>query len=320
MKSIKPKLLVALLLSVPLGSLFADNLRLNVSFWPGERTSALEEHYLFDNIIGNDWRINLPWTGKQTLTLPVGLEYKKSIGANNLVFLAEYSRYMPDYRFMGLNGIPSVSMVKLSGYTSQNLEASLGIEIKQDKFSITPRVGTLINVQSFNYDDQTIGNGTYTFTVDGPFKANAQGIFVGGNVRVEVSPELSAFMDVAITSPFLGNVIGSMDYSLIQAGAVAGGLNYYYSSGESDYEIDLSRLVIGADYKLNTNMSLFGGIRSETIKESYPGLFTTTYNVGQGFGFSVFEILTDMLFYSVPRNTEKTGFFFGVSLALDSKQ
>lgn len=302
-------------------SAFADEIRLRAGFWPGERTSALEKHYFIDDLLTRG-RLDFPWGNTSTMTVPVGLELRKSIGGNNLVILAEYARYMPEYKFMGLGfgwgfGWGGFSTVNLKGYTSDDLEVSAGIEFKQDKITITPRVGVHSNMQSFTYDELTFGRSTYTVTLDGPFDASAQGIFMGAGLKMELAPQISGFVDFAFTSPVLGTVMGDMSYTRIQAGISGGGTIYTYSSGKSDYEIGVNRFAVGIEYEMNKNMSVFGGIRKDTIKESYPNMFTMSYVIGSNFAaINISQIIFNQITYSMSHSTEKGLLYGGISLAI----
>ncbi|MBW7857822.1 MAG: hypothetical protein H3C43_05950, partial [Leptonema sp. (in: Bacteria)] len=69
MKKVRLQLITAvtvLLLATPI---FADKLRINVGYWPGELKPELQDRFLLDDLVGLPTMLDMEWTNTQTNTI-----------------------------------------------------------------------------------------------------------------------------------------------------------------------------------------------------------------------------------------------------------
>ncbi len=309
---------------------FADHVRINAGFWPGDLDPELETRMFKDDILAgpNFGRLDLDWTGKDTYTLyPLGLQYfKDGIGPGTLVISANYIRYTPDYKFTALGTAPSISFVNLENFKNSDWEAQLGYQIPvlDKKLILTPEFGGRWHFQEFNYDELTIGNGTFAKSFDSPFRANAKGSFIGAGAQYYVTPQLSILADYIRTTPFFGNVSGSMSDKRNVAGVSSGGAYLQIDRATAGYVVDISRWTLGVQYDITPELHLQAGVREETQTAQYTGYFNIPILVTNGIAGptaipynTAVEIVTDKLFWESKEVQTKGLFFVAASYDLN---
>ena len=308
------------------GALSADTLRINLGFWPGERDPGLEQHLFYDDLLYNTGlgRFDLPWKGKDTSTIyPIGLQFIRPAGNGSIVAGINYTRYLPDYSFLGLYpGSGVFSMVDLLDYKATDIEAEVGYEFNVgSQFKVKPKFGGRSHAESYTYNELTLGEGTYIVTLNGgPFESSAQGAYMGVDANFALTPQLSIIGEYAMSAPLFGTLLGSHSGERITAGVIGGSIGYYeYLSEESSYKINFSRFMLGMEYKLNEKFRINAGVRSEEIKESYPEFYSFSYTILAGnnrgsITLPIVEYFTDAMFYGTPHPTTKGVFFVGMSM------
>lgn len=299
--------IVALLLSAPL---FADKLRLNVGYWPGEYKPELEDRFFMDDILFG--QLDLGWAGKNTNTIwPLGVSYFKPMGGGNLVLSANYTRYSPELGYNGILFPGAVKIATLKNYRSSDWDADLGyqIQIGSSQLFLTPKIGFRWHFTDYEYNALTLGTIVGSTVGDNKFNANARGTYAGLGFQFYFNKELSLIGEYATTSIF-PDFGGSMTFHTTEL--FTGG-NIQYTDQRSDYTVGINRWMFGLQYDVSANAHLMGGIRLEEQTHAYPGFFGMNFNSVSGFGFSIDEILTDKFIWESDRVAKKGTAFFALS-------
>lgn len=307
--------LAAMMLSAPT---FADKIRLNVGYWPGEMEPELEERFFLDDLIGQG-DLNLSWTGKQTNTIwPLGFQYLKPMSSGTLIVGANYTRYMPEYKY---NSLPlnfnSVKLVELKNYVSTDWDGEVGYQIGVGKSSLflTPRLGFRWHNTSYEYSAIQIGASVGTTIGDNNFEASARGTYAGLGVQFYLQKNMSIIGEFATTSIF-PNFGGSMTYQTTFI-SLGGSNQIDITDQEASYEMQINRWMLGFQYDHTADLHFQVGFRQEEQIHSYPGFFGKNFSIinnNAGFiGIDATEIITDIIFWESEKTQKKGLFFFAVS-------
>ena len=307
--------LAAMMLSAPI---FADKIRLNVGYWPGEMEPELEDRFLLDDLIGQG-DLNLGWTGKQTNTIwPLGFQYHKAMGSGTLILSANYTRYMPEYKY---NSLPlnfnSVKLVELKNYVSTDWDGEAGyqIEVGKSGLFLTPKLGFRWHNTSYEYSAIQIGSSVGTTIGDNNFEASARGTYAGLGVQFYLQKNMSIIGEFATTSIF-PNFGGSMTYQTTFI-SLGGSNQIDITDQESSYEMQINRWMLGFQYDHTADLHFQVGLRQEEQVHSYPGFFGMNFSIvnnNAGFnGVDATEIITDMIFWESEKTQKKGLFFFAIS-------
>lgn len=306
--------IVALLLSAPL---FADKLRLNVGYWPGQYKPELEDRFFMDDLVAGTGlgSLDLGWAGKNTDTIwPLGFSYFKPMGGGNLVLSANYTAYMPELGYnsiMTAGGFSAVTIASLKDYKSTDWDADLGyqIQVGSSQLFLTPKIGFRWHFTDYDYNALTLGSIVGTTVGDNKFNANARGTYAGLGFQFYLNKEISLIGEYATTSVF-PDFGGSMTYKTMELFS-GGGIRY--TNQRSDYQVGINRWMLGLQYDVSANAHLMGGIRMEEQKHSYPGFFGMNFS-GSGFsGIDISEVITDKIIWESEKVTKKGTAFFAVS-------
>jgi hypothetical protein len=319
MKKTSLRILVALstlLLSAPL---FADKLRLNVGYWPGELEPELEERFMLDDLVGQSM-LDLQWTGKQTNTIwPLGFQYIKPMASGNLIITANYTRYMPEYKYNSLPipGLSAVRMAELKNYYSTDWDGEAGYQFELGKSGLflTPKLGFRWHNTGYEFSALTVGSVIGTTIGDNNFVASARGAYAGLGLQFYLQKNVSLIGEYATTSIF-PNFGGSMEYKTTEI--YLGSANLIsITNQESDYQMKINRWLLGVQYDHTDNLHFQVGFRQEEQIHSYPGFFGMNFSIiNNNFGFSgidATEIITDIIFWESEKTQKKGLFFFAVS-------
>jgi len=321
--SILPRLVALLAVVLITSPMFADKLRLNVGYWPGELKPELEDRFRLDSLVGEK-ELNMSWNGKQTNTIwPLGIQYFKSLANGNLVIGANYTRYMPEYKY---NSIPiptlsSVKMVELKDFASTDWDGDVGyqFEIGKSGLFLTPKVGFRWHTTSYEYSAIQLGRIIGTTIGDNNFEANARGTYAGIGLQYYVQKNISIIGEYATTSIF-PNFGGSMDFKTTFLGLGTPNI-LAITNQSSSYEMTINRWMIGAQYDHTKNLHFQVGLRQEDQVHSYPGFFGMNFvivgNNSNMADIDATEIITDMIFWESNKTQKKGLFFFAVSYDID---
>lgn len=304
--------LAAMMLSAPI---FADKIRLNVGYWPGEMEPELEGRFLLDDLVGNPSYLNLGWTGKQTDTIwPLGFQYHKAMDSGKLILSANYTRYMPEYKY---NSLPlsfnSVKIVELKNYVSTDWDGEVGYQIGIGKSALflTPKLGFRWHNTSYENSAMQIGGSIGTTIGDNNFEASARGTYAGLGVQFYLQKNMSIIGEFATTSIF-PNFGGSMTYkttfvTLGNTNSIA------FTDQESSYEVQINRSMLGFQYDHSADLHFQVGLRQEEQIHSYPDFFGFNFNLSGVAAPDPIEIITDTIFWESEKTQKKGLFFFAVS-------
>lgn len=306
-----------LLLSAPV---FADKLRLNLGYWPGELKPELEERFMLDDIVGLPTMLDLKWTNTQTNTIwPLGFQYIKPLGSGNLIIGANYTRYMPDYKYNSLSiPVGSVRIASLKDFNSTDWDADLGYQFQIGKtgFFLTPKAGFRWHFTKYELDAITLGTSIGKTIGDNNFEANARGVYAGLGFQYYFNKQVSLIGEYATTS-FFPNFGGSMEFKTTEAWVGSGATVISITNQTSSYEMKIERWMIGAQYDYSDKLHFQVGFRQENQQHSYPGFFGMNFSIAgntAGMGnIDIFEIITDKIFWESEKTQTKGLFFFGVS-------
>ncbi len=306
---------LAIVFSAPL---YADKIRLNVGYWPGEMEPELEDRFFLDELIGQG-DLNLTWTGKQTNTIwPLGFQYHKVMQSGTLILSANYTRYMPEYKYNALPlGFGSVKMVELTDYTSTDWDGELGYQMQVGKSGLflTPKVGFRWHNTSYEYSATQIGGSFGTTIGDNNFEASARGTYAGLGFQFYVQKNMSIIGEFVTTS-FFPNFGGSMSYQTTFI-SLGGSNQIDVTDQEASYEMKINRWMLGFQYDHTADLHFQVGLRQEEQLHSYPGFYGMNFLiVGGNFATAAptaVEIITDIIFWESEKTQTKGLFFFAVS-------
>lgn len=299
-------------------NLQANELRLNVGFWPGELEPELEPRFFIDDLIeaGGLGRINLEWTNKTTYTIyPLGIQYLIPVGGNKLVFGANFIGFYPEYKFNGISLMPTtVSIVELKNFGINDIEGEIGYQIKQQQITFTPKIGSRFHRQTFEYSELIIGQAIGFSIGDNLFNAHALGTYFGIDLEFKLQNNISLVGEYLNTAFFPG-FSGSMEFktsTILFAG------NFFalgVTNQSSSYDVKIERFKLGFLYDIDKTKHIEFGIRTETQKHSYPGYFNIPIVISS-FGAAnialdtVFEIVTDYIFWQQEKEQKKGLLYF----------
>ena len=301
---------------------FADKVRVNLGFWPGELQPEQENRLLKDDLIAGAsvGRLDLEWTNKETYTIyPLGVQYMMDgIGPGTLIIGGNYIRYSPAYKFNALTLGPSIGIINLQNFKNSDWEAEAGYQLAllDKKLLVTPKFGARWHFQEYDYDELTIGVGSYAKSFDSPFRANAKGTYVGSGVQYYVTPELSILGEYIMSTPFFGNVSGAMTDKRNTVGVVASVPYIQIERANAGYEVEIKRWMLGVQYDVMPQLHIQAGLRQEIQTAKYTGYFnlpilitgTSVATISPTLS-TVGEIITDKLFWEAAE-TQKKGFVF----------
>jgi hypothetical protein len=310
--------LAAMMLSAPL---FADKLRLNVGYWPGELEPELEDRFFLDDLVPLPGQLNLGWTGKQTNTIwPLGVQYLKPMGSGILTLGLNYTRYMPEYKYNSLfigGGLGSaVRIVSLDNYYSTDWDGELGyqFEIGKSGLFLTPKLGFRWHWTGFENNAITLGSIVGVSVGNNQFDANARGGYIGLGLQFYLQKNISLIGEFATTSIF-PNFGGSMSYQTTELFLGAGNL-ISITDQTASYEVQINRWMLGFQYDHTADLHFQVGLREEQQIHSYPGFFGKNFLIVGGAGsidIDATEIITDKIFWESEKTQKKGLFFFAVS-------
>lgn len=304
--------LAAMMLSAPI---FADKIRLNVGYWPGEMEPELEDRFMLDDLIGAQGDLNLGWTGKQTNTIwPLGFQYHKAMGSGTLILSANYTRYMPEYKYNSVSlNFNNVKLVELKNYVSTDWDGELGyqIEVGKSGLFLTPKLGFRWHNTSYEYSAIQIGSSIGTTIGDNNFEASARGTYAGLGVQFYLQKNMSIIGEFATTSIF-PNFGGSMTYQTTFV-SLGGSNQIDYTDQEASYEVTINRWMLGFQYDHTADLHFQVGLRQEEQTHSYPGFYGLNFAVPLFRDSGPTEIITDMIFWESEKTQKKGLFFFAVS-------
>lgn len=303
--------IAAMILSAPI---FADKIRLNVGYWPGEMEPELEERFMLDDLVGQG-ELNLDWTGKQTNTIwPLGFQYHKPMGSGTLILSANYTRYMPEYKYNSVSlGFSSVKMAELKNYASTDWDGELGyqIEVGKSGLFLTPKLGFRWHNTSYEYAATQFGSSIGTTIGDNNFEASARGAYAGLGVQFYLQKNMSIIGEYATTSIF-PNFGGSMTYQTTFI-ALGSPNSISFTDQEASYEVKINRWMLGFQYDHTADLHFQVGLRQEEQIHSYPGFFGLNFNLSNVATPDPAEIITDIIFWESEKTQKKGLFFFAVS-------
>lgn len=314
-------LLVCVFIATPA---FADKVRLNLGFWPGQLDSELEPRFFKDDLLtGTSFgRLNLEWVDKDTYTIyPLGAQYMKDgVGPGTLIVGANYSRYMPDYKFNAITNNPSLalSIVSLDQFKVSDLDVEAGYQLPiiDKTLFVTPKFGARWHSMEFNYNDLTIGSGTISKSIDSPFKADAKGTYVGAGLQYYVTAQVSLLAEYVTTAPGIGNVSGSMTDKRTVLGVAANQPFLRLDNASGGYTIDMNRWMLGAQFDVTPELHVMAGVREETSYSKYKGYFNIPIVLVAGtnaISASIEELITDKLFWESKEKQTKGFIFMGLT-------
>jgi len=335
----KIRILFATALLTVSSSLMADTLRLNVGIWPGNLDPELQDRFFYDDLVGGAsfGRYNQAWENKSMNRdassklgnlYPFGVQYFKPMGPGSLVIGGNYTRYTPDYKFQGFSAAPAISLVNLKNYKATDFEAEAGYKLGllEDKVFVTPKAGFRWHTQEYSYDELTIGNGVTAISLASPFKASAQGLYIGAGLQFNIDEKFSVIADYVFTSPILGSVAGAMtdDRTVVGVGAPcaggASGNTACLDKATGSYQVDITRWMIGVQYNVSEDLHLMAGLRQEKQRTSYPNYTNIPIVIsasGAQIGANIVsEYLTDSIFWKNGYETTKGLIFLGLSYDL----
>lgn len=311
--------IATMMLSAPL---FADKIRLNAGYWPGEMEPELEERMMLDDLVPQPGALNLSWTGKQTNTIwPLGLQYFKQLGNGTLIVGANYTRYMPDYKYTSIflaGGFGnSVKLASLDNYYSTDWDAELGyqFEVGKSGLFLTPKAGFRWHWTGFEYNAITLGASNGLTIGDNNFEANANGGFIGLGLQFYLQKNISIVGEYATTSIF-PNFGGSMEYKTTEL--ILGAIDVISLTNQTaGYEMKINRWMLGFQYDHTADLHFQVGLRQEEQVHSYPGFFGLNFSImGNNLSSArptATEIISDMVFWESEKTQKKGLFFFAVS-------
>lgn len=302
-------------------ALSADTLRLNLGFWPGDLEPELQGRYQKDDLIQGAafYRYNLDWTDQQTYTIyPLGLQFMRAVGPGKLVLSGNYVRYQPDYKYNGIGSV-FLSQVALKNYVTSDWEADAGYQLAvlNNQVLITPKLGYRRHFQEFDYEELTLGDGTFIINGPSPFQSTAGGLYAGLGLQVYVTSEVSLIFDYVQSAGFW---TGSMNQERVTAGSVGGAGFISFERAESSYEISIQRYALGVQYDVQKNLHLQVGVREEKLAQSYPdyfGLPIVVSGAGSALNASLTEYLTDLFIWEGTETSTKGFVYFSLSYDLD---
>ncbi|MBW7858386.1 MAG: hypothetical protein H3C43_08865, partial [Leptonema sp. (in: Bacteria)] len=279
-----------------------------------------QDRFLLDDLVGLPTMLDMEWTNTQTNTIwPLGLQYFKPISSGNLVIGANYTRYMPDYKYNSLSiPVGSVRIASLKDFSSTDWDADLGyqFEIGKSGFFLTPKAGFRWHFTSYELDALTIGTTIGKTIGDNNFEANARGVYAGLGLQYYLQKQVSLIGEYATTS-FFPNFGGSMEFKTTEVWLGNGFSALSITNQTSSYEMKIERWMIGAQYDYNDKLHFQAGFRQEQQKHSYPGFFGMNFSIaGSGANMvdlDVWEIITDKIFWESEKTQTKGLFFFAVS-------
>lgn len=297
--------------------LFADELRLNIGFWPGLLEPELEPRLFNDDLIeGTDiGRLDLEWVNKNTNTIyPLGFQYIKPAGKGNIVFGANWIFFAPDYKFNGIYPFGAISIVTLKEFNISDLEAEIGYQLKfGPNFFLTPKIGGRWHNQNFEYNELTLGRVFGVSIGKNDFKANAFGTYFGADVQLYVDKSFSLVFEYLNTAFFPG-FAGSMEFKTT---SIYTGNIISITNQTSSYDVKIERFKVGFQYDIDKNKHIQFGFREEKQIHSYPGYINLGFIIGPAgtnFGLDTFnEILTDIIFWQKEEEQKKGLLFFSFS-------
>jgi len=323
MISIKLKYLQKILLRISIffifigATLHANELRLNIGYWPGELDPELEPRLFLDDLIfGNDLgRLDLEWANKTTHTIyPLGFQYFIPAGNGKLMFGANWILFRPEYRFNGIFPFDAVSIVTLKDFMINDIEGEIGYQINAgNNFFLTPKVGGRWHKQSFTYNEITIGKIFGTSIGNNDFEASAFGTYFGIDLQVYFQNNMS-FVFEYLNTAFFPGFGGDMKFktTTFYTGNIINITNQ-----SSSYDVKIERFKIGLQYDIDKTKHIQFGIRQETQIHSYPGYANIGITISGGkanIGLDTFnEILTDIIFWQQEQEQTKGLLFFSFS-------
>lgn len=322
MMSIKQKFFIKFLLFFSIillnfATLNANELRLNIGYWPGELEPELEPRLFKDDLIeGNGiGRLDLEWANKTTHTIyPLGFQYFIPSGNGKLVFGANWILFRPEYRFNGIFPEGAVSIVTLKDFMINDIEGEIGYQINAgSNFFLTPKIGGRWHRQTFTYNEITIGRFLGISIGNNDFEASAFGTYFGIDLQVYFQNNLS-FVFEYLNTAFFPGFGGDMQFKTTT----------FYTSNtiqitnqSSSYDVKIERFKIGLQYDIDKTKHIQFGIRQETQTHSYPGYFNIGIiisNNNADIGIDTFsEILTDIIFWQNKEEQTKGLLYFAFS-------
>ncbi|MBI3394644.1 MAG: hypothetical protein HY042_02300 [Spirochaetia bacterium] len=314
-----------LLITGAFSALQAGDLRLQIGYWPGERTSELEQRFLLDDLTngGSVNRLDLvPWTGKDTNTVyPLGFTYFLPAAGGRIALSANYIRYQPNYAYTGIGPSPSLSTVTLDNYKTEDWEFEAGYELAlmDKKFLITPKVGFRQQFTEFNYNELTVGSGTLRISTDSDFRAQSRSLSVGAGLQVLIAPQIWLVGDYMMASPAFSNWGGTMSDKRTVLGATSGSPFLTIDNATAAYESKLQRWSVGFQYDVTPAAHVQIGVRQEIQTAKYPEYYNLPIIVSSGgAGLSgnaadtVTEFVLDRVFYEQAQKSTKGFVYFAL--------
>ncbi len=298
-------------------NLEANELRLNIGFWPGELDPELEPRFFNDDLIegGTLGRIDLEWSNKNTYTIyPLGFQYFIPAGNGKIMIGANYILYNPEYRFNGIYPFGAVSLVELKDFFINDIEGELGYQINAGKnLYITPKLGSRLHKQTFTYNEITIGN-VFGITIgNNDFEATALGTYAGVDLQLYLEKNIS-FVFEYLNTAFFPGFGGDMKFktTTFYTGDILAITNQ-----SSSYDVKIERYKLGLQYDIDSTKHIQFGFRQETQTHSYPGYFNLSLIItpgGADVGLDSFrEIVTDIFFWQQEEKQKKGLIYFQFS-------
>ena len=297
------------LVTLGAASVQAETLRINAGYWPGDLDSDLEARFYDDDLftvtggslaIG---RLNNDWQNKHTDTIyPLGVEFFLPLGPGDIVLGGNFYTYRPDYSYTGI-GLLQVSSIELMDYRMDHWESFAGYRygVVPETFYVTARAGIRQTITSFSRQEFTAGaSGTALVTLDSSFYASARGTYVGVGFQYYFMPGLSLLADLDWTPIFLPGWTGTLSSEELIAGLGSGTPTLFYQSASAGYKVEIIRLAVGLQYDILPELHLAVGVRSETLRQSYPDYYNVPISISGGVAsptFTVIEYITDRAIY-----------------------
>lgn len=299
-------------------SYFADQLRLNIGFWPGNLDPELQPRFFNDDLIEGFGigRLDLEWANKNTNTIyPLGFQYFKKAGKGNIVFGANWIYYAPEYKFNGIYPFNAISIVTLKNFNINDIEADIGYQFQFGQIFLTPKIGGRWHNQFFKYNELTLGRAIGVSFGKNDFEANAFGTYFGVDFQFYLENNLS-FVFEYLNTGFFPGFAGDMEFkttTIIDR-------TIKITNQSSSYDVKIQRIKIGLQFDIGKNNYIQFGLREETQIHSYPGYINLGFIIRPNqtdFGLDTFnEIITDIIFWEKQEEQKKGLLFFAFSFGL----
>lgn len=321
--------LILLVGSLAPAGLFADSVTLRGEVWAGTMEPELENRFFMDDLIGGNvngsfgfGRYNMAWTNEDRTSSSFGVEYAKTFQDGKIILSFAGERHYPEYGFMGFDASPNLSIVTLDNYRITNFDYEAGFEINVIKniLFITPRVGLRNHYKTFQMNDTTFGSGVYVFTNSSQFEADVYGTYLGLDAQFFVTQNFAINGGYFRSSPIIGNVSGDMTYDMERIGFSGNSAYYQIDKATADYEMKMTKMMLGGEFFLSKTVSLEAGWKYEEMEHRYPNYFNlpiTIANNSIDTSAVIGEMITDRIFYDQSQTTTKSSIYGAINFKID---